>query len=41
VTNSTEKIIPFSTAIQRVIGGNKQNRIIHVLSPGIFGDDRA
>jgi hypothetical protein len=39
VTVSTERIIPFSTAIQRVIGGNKQNRIIHIFSPGIFGDD--
>jgi hypothetical protein len=41
VTISTEKIIPFSNAIQRVIGGNKQKRNIQAFSPGTFGEDGA
>jgi hypothetical protein len=41
LTAMIEKIIPFSAAIQRVIGGNKQNKTIHMFSPGTFGDDGA
>jgi hypothetical protein len=39
VAINTEIIIPFKSAIQRVIGGNKQKRNIQVFSPGTFGDD--
>jgi hypothetical protein len=39
VAINTEKIIPFNSAIQRVIGGNKQKRNAQIFSPGMyFGD---
>jgi len=39
VTATTDKIVPFSIAIQRVIGGKRQNMISIAVSPGIRGED--